>query len=97
MDNEQLLPVHVGMKVMLTQGINKKIGFVNRQVVTVSAVSGNMVAGRHPSGSIINIFPVTRIVNDIAATSYPCLPGYSCTISKIPISNTAESHSMVRH
>ncbi len=83
MDNEQLVPLHMGMKLMLTQNINKTIGFVNVQVVTVSAVSGNTIVSTHPSGSIINIFPVTRIINDIPTTTYPCMPGYATTISKI--------------
>ena len=83
MENEQLVPLYIGMKLMLTQNINKNIGFVNGQIVTVSSVSGNTIVAVHPRGSIINIFPVTRIVNDIPTTTYPCMAGYATTISKI--------------
>ena len=83
MEHEQLVPLHMGMKLMLTQNINKKIGFVNGQIVTVSAVSGNTIVAIHPSGGIINIFPVTRLMDDIPTTLYPCMPGYATTISKI--------------
>ena len=83
MDNEQLVPLHIGMRLMLTQNINKSIGFVNGQIVTISALPGNTIVASHPRGAIINIFPVTRLINDIPTTLYPCLPGYATTISKI--------------
>eukprot|EP00795_Rhopilema_esculentum_P003594 gene3594-12991_t len=83
MQDETLIPVHKGMQLMLTQNINKDISFVNGQFVTVVSVCQNTVIVRHPRGHLINIFPVTRVVNDIPLTTYPCLPGYSTTISKI--------------
>ena len=82
-ENEQLVSLHIGMKLIITQNINKKIGFVNGQIVNVSAITGNTIVAKHPSDTIINIFPVTRVVNDIPTTTYPCMPGYSTTISKI--------------
>ena len=48
MENEQLVPLYIGMKLMLTQNINKNIGFVNGQIVTVSSVSGNTILAVHP-------------------------------------------------
>ena len=83
MEDEQLVKIYIGMKVMLTQNINKTIGFVNGQVVTISSISGNTIIAVHPRGTLINIFPITRVINDIPITTYPCMPGYATTISKI--------------
>ena len=84
MENEQLVPLYIGMKLLLTQNMKKKIAFLNGQIVMVSYVSGYTIGAVHPFGSIINIFPVTRIVNDVPATTYPCMTGCATTISKIP-------------
>ena len=83
MDNERLVPLHIRMKLVRTQNMNKSIRFVNGQIVTISALSGNTIIASHHRGSIINIFSVTRLNNDIPTTVYPCLPGYATTISKI--------------
>ena len=83
MDNEQLVPLYIGIKLMLIQNLNKSIGFVNGQLVIVLAVSGNTTIAVNSRGTIINIYPVTRVINDIPVTAYPCLPGYATTISKI--------------
>ena len=82
-DDECLIPVHRGMKMMLTRNINKSIGFVNGQFVHVHSIAGQTIVGRHPNGHIINIFPLTTPVNDVPVTKYPVLPGYATTISKV--------------
>lgn len=83
MDDEQLSPIHRDMRLLLTQNVNKSIGFVNGQFVTVKSVKGNTIVAQHPNGNIINIFPWTRQVQNSTITAYPCLPGYACTISKV--------------
>ena len=65
------------MKLMITRNVNKSIGFVNGQFVTVTAISSKPIIATHPNGHSINIFPMTIIINDIQTTKYPVLPGYA--------------------
>ena len=65
------------------QNINKPIGFVNGQFVHVHSITGQTIVARRPNGHIINIFPMTTVVNDVPVTKYPVLPGYATTISKV--------------
>ena len=82
-DDESLLCIHTGLKLLLTLNMNKSIGFVNRQFVTVQSICNTTVMAIHPNGLIINIFPITTNVDDRSSTTYPCLPGYATTISKV--------------
>ena len=82
-DDETLVPVHKDMKLMITRNVNKSIGFVNGQFVTVTAISSKTIIATHPNGHIINIFPMTSIINDTQTTKYPVFPGYATTISKV--------------
>ena len=40
-DDETLVPVHKDMKLMITRNVNKSIGFVNGQFVTVTIIQNN--------------------------------------------------------
>ena len=82
-EDESLLPIHKGMTIMLTRNVNKTIGFVNGQLVTVQSISNQTIIATHPNGHTINIFPMTSLIDDIPVTKYPCLPGYATTISKV--------------
>ena len=81
-EDESLIPVHKSMRLIITQNINKQIGFVNGQFVNVVAVRNNTIIACTSSGAILNIHPITKIVNDREITVYPCLPGYAITICK---------------
>ena len=85
-DDESLLPVHKDMKLMITRNVIMFIGFVNLsigQFVTVTAISSKTIIATHPNGNIINIFPMSSIINNIQTTKYPVLPGYATTIYKV--------------
>ena len=82
-DNESLTTIHKGMKLMLTRNVDKCIGYVNGQLVTVQCISGETITATHLKGHIINIFAMTTIIDDIPVTKYPFLPEYATTISKV--------------
>ena len=82
MDDESLIPVHKSMRLIITQNINKQIGFVNGQFINVVAVRNNTIIACTSSGAILNIHPITKKVDDREITVYPCLPGYAITICK---------------
>ena len=82
-DDESLIPIHKDMKLMLTRNVNKSIGFVNGQFVTVKSISNKTIIAIHPNGHVINLFPMTSVFEDILVTKYPFLPGYATTISKV--------------
>ena len=72
-DDESLLPVHKDMKLMITRNVIMFIGFVNLsigQFVTVTAISSKTIIATHPNGNIINIFPMSSIINNIQTTKY---------------------------
>ena len=68
---------------MRTRNVNKAIGFVNGQLVTVHSISNQTIIATHPNGHTIHLFPMTSLIDDILVTKYPCLPGYATTISKV--------------
>ncbi len=76
MDNQRLCPIHKSMKLMLTQNCNKNIGFVNGQFVTVIGAENQTILAQMPHGNLLNIHPITKLINDEQVTVYPCLPGY---------------------
>ena len=82
MDDESLIPVHKSTRLIITQNINKQIGFVNGQFINVVAVRNNTIIACTSSGAILNIHPITKKVDDREITVYPCLPGYANTICK---------------
>ncbi len=82
MNDESLNQVQKSMRLIITQNINKQIGFVNGQFVNVVAVCNNTTIAWTQSGAIFNIHPITKIVNDREITVYACLPGYAITICK---------------
>ena len=82
-DDENLISIHKGMRLILTRNVNKSIGFVNGQFVTVKCISSKTIIATHPNGHVINIFPMTTIVDEQTITKYPFLPGYARTILKV--------------
>ncbi len=60
MDDESLIPVHKSMRLIITQNIDKEIGFVNGQFVNVVAVRNNTIIACTPNGAILNINPIKK-------------------------------------
>ena len=89
-DDESLIPIHKDMKLMLTPNVNKSIGFVNGQFVTVKSISNKTIIAIHPNGHVINVFPMTSAIEDILVTKYPFLPSYETTISKVQCQTLAK-------
>ena len=83
MNDEKVFPVHKCMRLMLTDNINKNIGFVNGQFVIVIGMENATIIVQGPQGQLLNIHPVPKIINDNQVTVYPCLPGYATTICKV--------------
>ena len=68
---------------MLTQNINKNIGFVNGQFVKDIGIENATIIAEVPNGHLINIHPGTQNLNEEKVTVYPCLPGYATTVCKV--------------
>ena len=83
MNDQTMYPIHKSMRLMLTQNINEKIGFVNGQFVKVIGIENATIIAEVPNGHLINIHPITQIINEEQVTVYPCLPGYATTVCKV--------------
>ena len=81
-DDKSFIPIHKSTRFIITQNINKEIGFVNGQFVNVVAVRNNTIIAFTQSGAVFNIHPIRKIVDDCQITVHPCLPVYAMTICK---------------
>ena len=83
LNDQTMFPIHKSIRLMLTQNINKSIGFVNGQFVKVIGIKNATIIAQAPNGQLTNIQPVTQIINDKQVTAHPCLPGYATTVRKV--------------
>ena len=92
-ENNSMIAIPKGMTLMLTRNINKSIGFVNGQFVIVLGISNSTLITSHRNGHVINVFPITSIIDDIYVMKYPCLPGYTTTSCKVQGQTSPRQHS----
>ena len=74
------LPLHKGMRVVLTKNLNKPIGFVNGMPATVLGMQNSNVIVRTQPGRVMAIHPWT---SESRVMHYPMRIGYSSTLHKV--------------
>jgi ATP-dependent exoDNAse (exonuclease V) alpha subunit len=84
----QPVPVHIGMKVILTRNLNKEMDFVNGMQATIDGIRGGALRVRTDSGRMLMVYPYTEEVQGAAGqrnrhTFYPLRVGYSTTLHKV--------------
>ena len=75
---DQPMPIHFGMRVIITENCDKAGGFVNENISVVHSLS-NHTSFVRCNHQLVAIFPVTNQQND---TYYPIRPVYSMAVAK---------------
>ena len=77
------IPAYAGLRVMITQNIDKSLSIVNGRLAEVIAMEGVTVFLRLQNQCIVHVYPVSHKDKDgCIKTVHPLMPAYALTIPK---------------
>jgi len=81
----RVVPIHVGMRVMITRNLNKRLGVVNGQLASFHRMRGATLQLKLNEGRMVFVYPLTiqdPSDEEKSIIVYPIVPAYAFTICK---------------